>query len=55
MKVRPDMRTIFTSGYVSDILRKQGILEKDLNFIPNPISPPDFLTKIYQTLHNKSM
>ncbi len=51
-KVRPDIKAIFTSGYISDIIQKKGILDKGMNFIPKPISPHEFLTKIYEVLHN---
>jgi len=55
MKIRPEMKTIFTSGYVSDIEQRKGMGENGLNFIPKPISPHEFLTKIYEILHNTSL
>ena len=52
MKISPDMKTIFTSGYTADIVFKHGKLKSGMNFIPKPISPHEFLTKIYEVLHN---
>jgi PAS domain S-box-containing protein len=52
MKISPYMKTIFMSGYTSDIVLKHGKLKSGINFIPKPISPYEFLTKIYELLHN---
>lgn len=51
-KLSPDMKTIFTSGYTADIVLEHGKLKSGINFIPKPISPHEFLTKIYELLHN---
>ncbi|MFA6055067.1 MAG: response regulator [Thermodesulfovibrionales bacterium] len=51
-KISPDMKTIFTSGYTANIVLKHGKLKSGINFIPKPISPHEFLTKIYEVLHN---
>ncbi len=49
------MKAIFTSGYVSDIGQRKGMGENGLNFMPKPIAPHEFLTKIYEILHNTSL
>lgn len=49
-KIRPDVRTIFTSGYDADILQSRFILDEGLHFIAKPISPVRFLKKIREVL-----
>ena len=49
-KDRPDVKVIFSSGYMTDILQKKGALEGDLNFIPKPVSPTELLRKVRETL-----
>ncbi|MFZ5907251.1 MAG: PAS domain S-box protein [Nitrospirota bacterium] len=51
-KARPDMKAIFTSGYFSDFIQRKSEGEEGLLFIPKPIVPNEFLTKIYETLHS---
>jgi two-component system cell cycle sensor histidine kinase/response regulator CckA len=49
-KVRPDIKTIFTSGYNADIIHKKGILEERLNVISKPITPDELLRKVREVL-----
>jgi PAS domain S-box-containing protein len=52
-KDRPDVKVIFSSGYTADILHKKGILERDLNFIPKPVSPTELLRLVRETLDRR--
>ncbi|MCF6155011.1 MAG: PAS domain S-box protein [Candidatus Brocadia sp.] len=48
--VKPEIKTIFVSGYGGDIIQENGLFEKGLIFIPKPISPTKFLKKVRQVL-----
>jgi PAS domain S-box-containing protein len=50
IKIRPDIKVIFTSGYTAEIIHRKGILEKGLNFISKPVSPDKLLRKVRETL-----
>ena len=45
-KIKPDIKTLFISGYTDDIIHKHGILDKNLFFISKPIRPETLLKKI---------
>ncbi len=49
-KIRPDIKVIFASGYMTDILHKKGIPEENQNFIAKPLTPTDLLKKVRETL-----
>jgi len=49
-KVRPDMKALFISGYTSEIINKQGMIEKDINFVGKPVSPDTLLRKVREVL-----
>jgi CheY-like chemotaxis protein len=49
-KDRPDVKVIFSSGYMADILHKKGVLEGDVSFISKPVSPTELLRKVRETL-----
>ncbi|HAM50031.1 MAG TPA: hybrid sensor histidine kinase/response regulator [Nitrospiraceae bacterium] len=53
IKMRPDVKAIFISGYTADIMYKQGLLEKGLAFVSKPIAPADLLRKIRELLDNE--
>ena len=50
--IRPDLRTIFISGYTADIMYEKGLLErgKGVYFVPKPIAPTSLLRKIREVL-----
>jgi two-component system, cell cycle sensor histidine kinase and response regulator CckA len=52
-KFRPDVKTIFTSGYTRDVVLDKGIKDKEFNFLPKPITPGDLLQKVGQILDGK--
>ncbi|MEF9426506.1 MAG: response regulator [Candidatus Mariimomonas ferrooxydans] len=49
-KMRPDIKTIFVSGYTEDIIHTKDIIKQDLNFISKPIPPNNLLRKIREVL-----
>lgn len=49
-KTKPDVKTIFMSGYTADIMEKTGILTEDMNLILKPVSPNDLLKKVREVL-----
>lgn len=50
MKTRPDIKSLFMSGYTANHIHKKGILEEGLNFISKPVSPNEFLRKVREAL-----
>jgi DNA-binding NtrC family response regulator len=36
---RPDLKTVFTSGYIADFVGKNYVLSEELNFIQKPFLP----------------
>ncbi|MGD0282073.1 MAG: ATP-binding protein [Dissulfurispiraceae bacterium] len=49
-KFKPDVKTIFMSGYTQDIIAKKGMLEEDAHFISKPIVPDTLLRMIREVL-----
>ena len=50
IKLRPDIKTIFTSGYNEEIIHKKGVLEDGINFILKPFVPTELLRKVREVL-----
>jgi signal transduction histidine kinase len=49
-KLRPDVKTIFMSGYTGDIIAQQGITEDGASFLAKPLTPHELLTRIRTVL-----
>jgi CheY-like chemotaxis protein len=49
-KIKPGIKSLFTSGYTADTVYKRGLLEEEQPFISKPISPKKLLKKIRETL-----
>ena len=49
-KLRPDIKTLFTSGHTGDVILKKGILEEGMNFISKPAPLTDLLHKVRDVL-----
>ena len=49
-KIQPGMKTLFMSGYTSDIIERQGILDKGVNFIQKPFSVGELGQKVREVL-----
>ncbi len=50
LMIQPDMKSLFMSGYTSDIIAKQGILADGLSFLPKPFSQRELAAKVRQAL-----
>jgi len=46
----PGIKTIFMSGYTSDVITHGGVLEEDVNFIQKPFSLRDLAAKVREAL-----
>ncbi len=51
--LRPGIRVLYNSGYTSEVIDKQGILEKGINFISKPFTPQALSVKIREILDKK--
>jgi signal transduction histidine kinase/CheY-like chemotaxis protein len=50
LKCRPDLKTLFISGYTLDALRKKGIDTDDMIIMSKPFPPPEFLAAVRNLL-----
>ncbi len=50
VKIRPDIKKLFMSGYTSDIIHEQGIIDEGIHIIYKPLSPEVLLQKVRQVL-----
>ena len=48
--VRPDVKTVFLSGYTDDIILKKGMPDGDVVLLLKPVSPSDLLRKVREVL-----
>jgi PAS domain S-box-containing protein len=48
--LRPEMRTIFMSGYTGDTVLRRGIVAEDSDFIQKPFTPTILAVKVRQVL-----
>lgn len=49
-EIDPQVRTLFISGYTADILNRKGVLAEDINFLPKPLEPHLFLSKVRELI-----
>ena len=54
LTIRPQMKCLFMSGYTADIIANQGVLDKDVKFIPKPFTLRDLAEKVRESLGNFS-
>ncbi|MCE5195494.1 MAG: response regulator [Nitrospiraceae bacterium] len=50
MKIKPDTKVLFVSGYSADLIEQKGILKEGINFISKPLSPTELLKKVRDML-----
>ncbi|OGW37372.1 MAG: hypothetical protein A2X58_08725 [Nitrospirae bacterium GWC2_56_14] len=50
VRINPDIKTVFTSGYPVDLVLQRGLLPEGALFLPKPVSPMDLLRYIRQVL-----
>ncbi len=49
-KLKPDLKCLFISGYTSDVIANQKVLEKGVQFLPKPFSMKNLADKVHQVL-----
>jgi len=49
-KLRPAIKTLFMSGYTSDIIAERGLVDEGVNFIHKPISHEALVRKVREVL-----
>jgi two-component system cell cycle sensor histidine kinase/response regulator CckA len=54
LKLHPEMKVLFTSGYTEDVILRHGVVEKNLNFIGKPYSFQAMAGKVRNVLDSRS-
>ena len=49
-RIRPGIKTLFMSGYSTNILSKKGVIEEGINYIAKPISSKGLLKKVREIM-----
>jgi two-component system NtrC family sensor kinase len=49
-KAKPELPTLFVSGYADNIILRKGVLEEELDFLSKPITPAQLLNKVRSIL-----
>ena len=49
----PDIKTLFMSGYTSDVIVRHGILEEGMRYIQKPFSIKDLAVKVRKVIENQ--
>jgi CheY-like chemotaxis protein len=50
LKIRPNIKTIFMSGYTADIIARQGVLDKGVHFVQKPFTFGSLARKVREAL-----
>ncbi len=50
VSMRPNIKTVFMSGYTADVIATRGVLDEGVDFIQKPFTPYDFSKKIREVL-----
>ncbi len=50
----PKLRSLFMSGYTSDLVGRQGVLIEEAYFLEKPFTRRSLLTRVYAALHRES-
>jgi two-component system cell cycle sensor histidine kinase/response regulator CckA len=48
--INPSIKAIFVSGYAEDIISREGLLERGINFVQKPVTPMALLNKVRSVL-----
>ncbi|MCB9850055.1 MAG: PAS domain S-box protein [Phycisphaerales bacterium] len=51
---RPDIRTLYISGYTADVIAHRGVLDPDIEFLEKPFSQRDLLRRVRDALNGGS-
>ncbi len=49
-EIRPDLKTLYISGYTDSVLMQRGLVEGEVDLVPKPFSPGDLLGKVREVL-----
>jgi CheY-like chemotaxis protein len=49
----PDVKILFTSGYMDDAVTQQGVFEREVEFMPKPYTPATLARKVREMLDAK--
>ncbi len=52
IKLKPDIKTIFMSGYTANVIAHRGIIDKGVNFIQKPFRMKELVDKVREILDN---
>jgi PAS domain S-box-containing protein len=50
--LKPEIKTLFISGYADDAQTRRNVLESNLSFLQKPFTPDELLAKVRQVLDN---
>ena len=50
IKIRPEIKTLFMSGYTADIIAPHGILERGVHFVQKPFTTQSLGRKVREVL-----
>ena len=50
LKIRPDMKVLYTSGYTDDVIVHHGVLDENIHFIGKPYTSQTLSKKIRSIL-----
>jgi two-component system cell cycle sensor histidine kinase/response regulator CckA len=48
--LRPSLKVLYTSGYSSDVIARQGVLDAGVAYLPKPFAPIDLAAKVRELL-----
>lgn len=51
-RIKPDIKTLFMSGYTADIIAHRGVLEEDVEFLQKPFTPYALARKVREVLNS---
>ena len=47
---RPDLKTLFMSGYTADVIARRGVLDQGVHFVQKPFTLRDLAVKVHAAL-----
>ncbi len=50
LSIKPDIRTLFISGYTADIIARHGVLDEGVNFLQKPFSVQKLVEKVREVM-----
>ncbi|MDQ1335360.1 MAG: hypothetical protein QG552_2310 [Thermodesulfobacteriota bacterium] len=50
LQIRPTIKSLFMSGYTADVIARQGVLDKGVQFIEKPFTPDSLARKVREAM-----